>query len=104
MDTLDFDFFMRQLIAGMNIDETCFYFLNDPKEEEHFCGFSPQFDKPYYVGLCDIENGIDFTSADELVNAPIFNGQSLKSRWSDVKIVSIMGLRLEDWFECCKHV
>ena len=36
---MDWDFFFRQLAAGMNIDETCFYFSDDPNEEEHYLGY-----------------------------------------------------------------
>lgn len=46
---MDWDFFFRQLTAGMNIDETCFYFSDDPNEEEHYLGYLPQYDKPYWV-------------------------------------------------------
>ena len=55
---MDWDFFFRQLAAGMNIDETCFYFSDDPNEEEHYLGYLPQYDKPYWVGYCDIVGAI----------------------------------------------
>ncbi len=103
MTSLPFDYFFRQLEAGASIDETCFYFTDDPEEIEHYLGYLPQYDKPYWVGYCDIENGTEFATAEELVNAPIFNGKSLKSRWNAVKICGIEGLRLDDWFKCVKH-
>jgi len=37
------------------------------------------------------------------VNAPIFDGRSLKERWPEVRIFSIWGLRLDDWLESCPH-
>ena len=55
---MDWDFFFRQLAAGMNIDETCFYFSDDPNEEEHYLGYLPQYDTPYWVGYCDIVGAI----------------------------------------------
>ena len=54
---MDWDFFFRELTVGMNIDETCFYFSDDPNEEEHYLGYLPQYDKPYWVGYCDIVGG-----------------------------------------------
>lgn len=36
MYTLDFDYFLNQLKAGAYIDDTCFYFTDDPQEEEHY--------------------------------------------------------------------
>lgn len=104
MMTLEFDFFFRQLEAGLNIDETCFFFADDPEEEEHYLGYLPQYDKPYWVGFCDVENGTEFETAEELVNAPIFNGKSLKNRWSDVRICGIEGFPLDDWLESVEHV
>ena len=46
----------------------------------------------------------NFKTADELVNAPIYDGKSLKSRWDKVVIVSIEGLDRDDWMQCCRHV
>ena len=63
---MDWDFFFRQLTAGMNIDETCFYFSDDPNEEEHYLGYLPQYDKPYWVGYCDVDGGCEFDTAEEL--------------------------------------
>lgn len=104
MDTLDFDYFFRQLKAGKSIDETCFYFADDEKQAEHYLGYLPEFDKPYWVGYCDIPDGTDFALAEELVEAPVFDGQSLKERWNEVRIVSIWGIGLDDWMKYCGHV
>lgn len=86
---MEWSFFFRQLEVGMSIDETCFYFSDDPTEEEHYLGNLPEYEKPYWVGYCDVEGGCEFKTASELVNAPIYNGKSLKSRWDKVVIVSI---------------
>ena len=101
---MEWSFFFRQLEAGMLIDETCFYFSDDPTEEEHYLGYLPEYEKPYWAGYCDIEDGCEFKTADELVNAPIYDGKSLKSRWDKVVIVSIGGLDRDDWMQCCRHV
>lgn len=99
MEILDFESFFRQLEIGECIDETCFYFVNDSQQKEYFLGCISTHDKPYWVGLCDIPNGMEFATADELVNAPIYNGCSLKERWNEVRIISIEGVSLEDWLE-----
>lgn len=104
MMTLDFDYFFRQLKAAMNIDETCFYFADDSEEEEHYLGYNQGELKPYWVGYCDVKDGVEFKTAEELVNAPIFDGKSLKSRWRDVRICSIETFPLKDWVECMEHV
>ena len=100
---MDWTFFFHQLAVGVNINETCFYFSDDPSEREHYLGYLPQFDRPYWVGYCDIEGGCDFKTAEELVNAPTFNGKSLKERWDHVVICSIEGLDYEGWLEYFEH-
>ena len=52
---MNWDFFFRQLSAGKNIDETCFSFCDDPDEKEHYLGFIPHCDEPYWIGYCDVE-------------------------------------------------
>ena len=104
MDKLEFGYFYKQLVAGKWIDETQFYFADDPNETDRFLGYLPQYELPYWVGYCDIEDGIEFRTAEELVNAPVFNGQSLKERWDMVRIVSIEGIGLGDWITSVPHV
>ena len=103
MANLDYDFFFKELEAGVSTDETCFYFTDDPTEAEHFLGFLPQHEKPYWVGYCDIPDGTAFSSAEELIHAEIFEGKSLRSRWDKVFIVSIEGVDLEGWLEYFIH-
>lgn len=100
---MDWNFFFRQLEAGINIDETCFYFADDPSKNEHYLGYLPQYEKPYWVGYCDIEDGCEFDCAEELVNAKIFDGKSLRERWNTVVICSIQGCCFEDWMESFPH-
>lgn len=59
--------------------------------------------KPYWVGYCNIENGCEFESANELVDPPIFDGKSLRARWNDVIIYSIKGCCLEEWLKYFQH-
>jgi hypothetical protein len=99
MKTLDYEYFFQQLKAGDSGDETCFYFSDDPKEDEHYIGFLSEYEKPYWVGFCDVENGCEFDTAEELVEAKIFNGKSLKERWPFVRIVNIQGIDLDVWLK-----
>ena len=82
---------------GPNIDETAFYFENDPEELEHFIGYLPEYEHPYWVGLCDIENGCEFKTAVELFEAPIFNGKSIKDRWDEIILFQIGGIAIDDF-------
>jgi len=94
---MDWDSFYARLQAGKYIAEICFYFADDPEEAERFIGFLPGDERPYWIGLCDVENGCEFATAEELVNAPVFSGSTLKQRWGQVVICTVEGLALEDW-------
>ncbi len=104
MKTLDFDYFFRQLKAGINVNETCFYFNDDPSEDEHYLGYCVESTTPYWIGYCDVRDGTEFETADELVNAPVFDGKSLKERWENVQICSIESFPLDDWMKCMEHI
>ena len=97
MKTLDFSSFFRYLEAGVYINETCFYFSDDADETERYLGFLPQYDEPYWVGYCDIPDGAEFQTAEDLVSARIYHGKSLKERWDSVQIISIMGIPFDEW-------
>lgn len=99
METLDYDFFFLHLKAGASIDVTCFYFSDDPKEDEHYIGFQAEYEKPYWVDFCDVSDGCEFGTAEELVEAKIFNGKSLKERWPFVRFVNIEGMDLDEWMK-----
>ena len=69
------------------------FFSSDPLSEDHMIGYLPQYDKPYWVGDCDIPDGCEFKTAKEMFEANIFDGRSLKERWDDVVLVNIGGIR-----------
>ena len=98
---MDFELYFRQLKTGLNVNETCFCFEGD--ETEHYIGFLSKYEKPYWAGLCDIKNGCEFNTAEELVNAPIYSGKSLLERWNEGVICTIEGLDLEVWLSELKH-
>ena len=87
-----------------SIDETLFYFEDeDMNSKDHFIGCLRDYDKPYWVGYCDIPNGCNFLTASELFNAPIFEGRSIKDRWDHLVIEEIAGLSLEGWLDIYKE-
>ena len=89
-----FDLFNMKAI---NIDETSFRFRNDPRKIEHFIGYVPQYELPYWVGYCDIEGGCNFKTAKELFEAPIFDVKSMKDRWYEVEIIAIGAINIDEW-------
>ena len=100
----DYNFIFTQFDRGAGLmDETQFYFRSDPLSEDHMIGYLPQYDKPYWVGGCDVPDGCEFNTAKEMFEASIFDGRSLKERRDDVVIVNIGGISVYDvkksWFE-----
>ncbi len=93
----DFDFIFEQFERGNElINETVFYFKSDPNELEHYIGYSPQYDEPYWAGLCDIPGGCSFSAATELFEAKIYDGRSIRDRWDELVLVEINGLSVMD--------
>lgn len=92
---ISYDFLLSLFEAGNNIDETAFYFTNDPTEEDHYLGYIPYgsySNTPYWAGYCDIQDGFECATAKELFEAPIYNGKSLKERWKEANIYHIGGV------------
>lgn len=81
----------------INIDETSFYFKDDPQKIVHYIGYIPQYDLPYWIGYCDIKGGCDFVTAKELFEAPVFDGRSLKDRWENVELITIGAINIDEW-------
>ncbi|MCR5694838.1 MAG: hypothetical protein K6G89_07725 [Clostridia bacterium] len=80
-----------------NIDDTSFYFKNDPQKIERFIGYVPGDERPYWIGRCDADGGCDFSTAKELFEAPVFDGRSLKDRWDDVELLTIGAVGIDEW-------
>lgn len=93
---ITFDELLEMFRIGFGVDETVFYFDDDKEQQEHYIGYIPTYDKPYWAGYCDIDNGTEFKTADELFNAKIYNGKSIKERWSHLILVEIGGLSIDD--------
>ena len=91
-----FNLFDQKLV---NIDETMFVFKDDPHKIEHYIGYLPQYELPYWVGHCDIEGGCEFKTAKELFEAPIFDGKSIKDRWHEIEIIAIGAINIDEWNE-----
>ncbi len=99
---LTFEFFYKQLKKGMNINEICFCFKDD-EVTEYYLGYISRNEKPYWVGQCDIKDGCEFYSAEELINAKIYNGQSLLECWDNIIFLSIEGVQVDEWLEFFEH-
>ncbi|MBR1374656.1 MAG: hypothetical protein IJ566_01050 [Cardiobacteriaceae bacterium] len=93
----DYDFILKIFEQGWQVDETSFHFLSTP-EIDHFIGYLPEMDKekPYWVGLCDIPDGTEFKTAKEMFEAKIFDGKSMKERWSELVLDNIGGFSVDD--------
>jgi hypothetical protein len=44
-----------------------------------------------------VPDGCEFASAEELFNAKIYGGRSIRERWHDIRIFQIGGISIDDW-------
>lgn len=103
VSSLHIDYLIQEFKAGMNVDETSFSFEKDNQDFIRYIGYSENDPLPYWAGLCDLPDGRRFQTADELFEAKIYDGKSLKERWGEVTIYSINSLPLDDWLSCLPH-
>ena len=103
VSSLQIDYLIQEFKAGMNVDETSFSFEKDNQDFIRYIGYSENEPLPYWAGLCDLPDGRRFRTADELFEARIYDGKSLKERWDEVTIYSINSLPLDDWLSCFPH-
>ena len=103
VSSLHIDYLIQEFRAGMNVDETSFSFEKDNQDLIRYIGYSENEPLPYWAGLCDLPDGRRFRTADELFEAKIYDGKSLKERWDEVTIYSINSLPLDDWLSCLPH-
>jgi len=100
MAQIDFDYFYKQLQLGCDIDETCFSVIGSDEYSWCYLGYLPEYEKPYWFGLVpDGSQAYDFSNAEELVNAKVFNRKSLKEIWDDINIHAIGGVDISEWFK-----
>ena len=106
MDSLSF-YYNKHELAHVNKEE---YLISDfntlpenPEVTEYYLGYIAGKDKPYWVGLCDIKDGCEFYTAEELINAKIYNGKSLFECWDNIRILSLEGVPLDEWIEYFEH-
>ena len=103
IQSLHIDYLLQEFKTGKNIDETSFSFESDPITDFRFIGYSENEPLPYWAGLCDLPNGARFRTADELFDAKIYGGKSLRERWFEVTLYSIYGFPLEEWLSFVEH-
>ena len=88
-----------------DIDETTFFFTGEKPGDNHYLGFLPERfpDKPYWAGYCDLKDGFEAETAEELFNVPYYNGKSLKERWNEVNVFEIGHMEINNYIEIHKR-
>lgn len=101
-DRIPFEIFRQMLIDGDQVYECQFYIEDNNKFEDCWIGFNADYDEPYWFGLpFDEKNDYDYKTADEILNAKVFDGKSLKDLWDQVYFYSINGISANDWVVFC---
>lgn len=87
----------------MLLNESEFRFASDPisPKQPGYCsgytiGWIGETEKPYWIGGCEGQDA-QFSSAEELMNAPVFGGKSLRERWDDILWLSLMSIPPDEW-------
>ena len=84
------------------VDETSFYFTDDPQQTDRMLGCLREYETPYWLGYCDDPEGCCFETAQQMLEAKVFDGRSVKDRWEQVVFSVVGGISLDDWLETYK--
>ena len=75
---IPFHLFRDELIKGQYMYENNFYIDGIDKYDDCWIGFNDQFEKPYWFGITpDGNNAYEYNTADEILNAKVFDGKSM---------------------------
>ena len=99
---IPYGLFRKKLNSGKNMHEIHFEIIGSEKYSDCWMGCDDK-NKTYWYGLTpDGKNGYDFQFADEILNAPAFDGRSMRELWDRVAFDTFDALSAEDWFlyEC----
>ena len=98
--SIDFDLFfsgLREMKALPYCNETSFCIESDPEYSDCWLGCLDG-EKPYWFGLPGGNSRhLDFASAEELVEARVFNGHSLRELWPRVRFYAIGDIDPVSW-------
>jgi aminoglycoside 6'-N-acetyltransferase I len=95
---IPYDLFREKLIARENVCEINFGIEDSDKYSDCWIGYSENFGD-YWFGLTqDSNNAYDYKIADEILNAPVFDGKSMHDLWDKVVFYQMDGLSADDWF------
>ena len=81
------------------VDETSFYFADDPQQTDRMLGCLREYETPYWLGYCDDPEDCCFETARQMLEAKVFDGRSVKDRWEQVVFSVVGGISLDDWLE-----
>ena len=88
----------------MLLNESEFRLVSDPisPKQPGYCGaymigWIAETEKPYWIGGWDGAQDARFSSAEELADAPVFGGKSLRERWDDIMWLSLMSIPTDEW-------
>ena len=101
----DMDFLCEQLqrecVMLENVD---FFFSDDPRKKIYKIGFCKGvLIDPYVISTCDLEEGLSMVTPQEIFEAKVFRGRSLKEQWDRVVITEMNDVGVKylkrSWFE-----
>ncbi len=95
---IKYDYFRERLIAKDGVYEINFHITDNEDYQDVWMGYCNEH-KEYWFGRIkgSEENGYDFETADELLNAKVFDGKSMVELWDKAEFDLINGVSTHTW-------
>ena len=89
MQKMDYYSFLKIIEDTVNMTEFHFYFSNDLLRRKHEIICHRMRVKPFCIKRYNDQKSYEFSTVDDMSEAKIFNGKSLRDKWNYVVFTSI---------------
>ena len=95
---IKYEYFREKLIKKDSVCEINFNIIGDEDYQDIWMGYCDEHKLYWFSKMKGAEeNGYDFETADELLNAKVFNGKSMTELWDKVEFDSINCVSTHTW-------
>lgn len=91
-----YDYFRERLIKKDDICEINFSITGNNDYQNCWMGYSDDEDC-YWFGLSDAKQSYDYKTADDILNAKVFDGKSMCELWDKVEFYTVNGVSSHTW-------
>lgn len=95
---IKYEYFREKLIEKDSVWEINFSIIGNEDYQDVWMGYCDEHKLYWFSRMKGAEeNGYDFETADELLNAKVFNGKSMAELWDKIEFDSINGVCTHTW-------